>query len=142
MVAPGPRPLASISVGKYNPCSGAGSGSGHRSNVPRGAGGSDTSAGRPVVRFREVAGAALGCAAVFVAGCAEQPGGQGTPISTTGAAAAAEVEGPTRIEPGDGAANRIQAALINAKAGDVIELGAGRFDCRATLSLDKRGVTV
>ena len=48
----------------------------------------------------------------------------------------------TRIEAGEGAAKRVQAALINAKPGEVIELGAGRFDCRATLSLDVSGVTV
>jgi parallel beta-helix repeat protein len=49
---------------------------------------------------------------------------------------------PVRIEAGEGAAKRIQAALINAKPGDVVELGEGRFDCRATLSLDVSGVTV
>ena len=49
---------------------------------------------------------------------------------------------PTRIEAGEGAAKRVQAALINARPGEVIELGAGRFDCRATLSLDVSGVTV
>jgi parallel beta-helix repeat protein len=91
------------------------------------------------VRFVDIAAAALGCAAVFVAGCAERPGGQGT---STGAGSPAGAEGPTRIEPGAGAAKRLQAALIHAKAGDVIELGAGRFDCRATLSLDVSGVTV
>ncbi len=88
------------------------------------------------MRIVDVAAAALGCAAVFVAGCAEQS----APVIDS--LRAADGENATRIEPGDGAAKRLQAALINAKAGDVIELGAGRFDCRATLSLDVSGVTV
>ncbi len=48
----------------------------------------------------------------------------------------------TRIEPGPDAPKRAQTALINAKPGDVIELGAGRFDFRSTLSLDVSGVTI
>src|SRR5579885_2008961 len=111
---------------------GAGASTGDRAR----AGGYGTSARRPHVRIVDVAAAALGCAAVFVAGCAEQS----APVIDS--LRAADGENATRIEPGDGAAKRLQAALINAKAGDVIELGAGRFDCRATLSLDVSGVTV
>jgi parallel beta-helix repeat protein len=47
-----------------------------------------------------------------------------------------------RIEAGPDAPKRAQAAMINAKDGDVVEFGAGRFDFRATLSLDKSHVTV
>jgi parallel beta-helix repeat protein len=47
-----------------------------------------------------------------------------------------------RIEPGPDAPKQAQAALIDARPGDVIELGAGRFDCRATLSLDVSKVTI
>jgi parallel beta-helix repeat protein len=94
-----------------------------------------TSARRPDVRVVELITAALGCAALFIAGCANQPGPIRVDPPDAGKTA-------TRIEPGEGAAKRLQTALINAKAGDVIELGAGRFDCRATLSLDVSGVTV
>ena len=91
------------------------------------------------MRVVDIAAAALGCAAVFVAGCAERPASEGT---GQGGNPPAKVSGATRIEAGEGAAKRVQAALINARPGDVIELGAGRFDCRATLSLDVSGVTV
>jgi parallel beta-helix repeat protein len=47
-----------------------------------------------------------------------------------------------RIDAGAGAPKRIQAALIDAKPGDVIELGEGKFDCTSTLSLDVSGVTI
>ena len=47
-----------------------------------------------------------------------------------------------RIDPGPDAPKKAQAAMINAKRGDVIELGTGRFDFRATLSLDVSGVTI
>ena len=47
-----------------------------------------------------------------------------------------------RIDPGPDAPKRAQAAMINAKPGDVIEFGAGRFDFRSTLSLDVSGVTI
>ncbi len=78
---------------------------------------------------------ALYCAAALAAGCQKQP-------------TAIEVDPPQarpsvfRIEAGDGAAKRIQAALIQARPYDTIELGAGRLDCRATLSLDVSDVTV
>lgn len=47
-----------------------------------------------------------------------------------------------RVEPGEGAATRLQEALILAAPGDVIELGAGRFTLTDGLSLDVDGVTV
>ena len=93
------------------------------------------------MRVVDIAAAALGCAAVFVAGCAERPASEGT-SSGGNPPAEAKAQGATRIEAGEGAAKRVQAALINARPGEVIELGAGRFDCRATLSLDVSGVTV
>jgi parallel beta-helix repeat protein len=47
-----------------------------------------------------------------------------------------------RFEPGEGAAARLQEALILAAPGDVIELGEGRFTLTDGLSLDVEGVTV
>ncbi len=47
-----------------------------------------------------------------------------------------------RVEPGEGAAQRLQEALILAAPGDVIELGEGRFTLTDGLSLDVDGVTV
>jgi parallel beta-helix repeat protein len=54
----------------------------------------------------------------------------------------ARSESVIRIDPGPDAPKRAQAAMINAKPGDVIEFGAGRFDFRSTLSLDVSGVTI
>ncbi len=62
-----------------------------------------------------------------------------TPAPATLAAPAASV---VAVEAGDGAPKRGQAAMINAKPGDVIELGEGRFDFNSTLSLDVSHVTV
>jgi parallel beta-helix repeat protein len=47
-----------------------------------------------------------------------------------------------RIEAGEGAATRLQEALILAQPGDVIELGEGRIALTDGLSLDVDGVTV
>lgn len=47
-----------------------------------------------------------------------------------------------RVEPGEGAGERLQEALILAAPGDVIELGEGRFILTDGLSLDVAGVTV
>ena len=47
-----------------------------------------------------------------------------------------------RVEPGEGAAARLQEALILAAPGDVIELAEGRFVLTDGLSLDVDGVTV
>jgi hypothetical protein len=46
------------------------------------------------------------------------------------------------IEPGPDAADRLQEALIMAQAGDIVELAAGRYDFKATLSLDVENVTI
>lgn len=47
-----------------------------------------------------------------------------------------------RIEPGEGAATRLQETLILAAPGDVIELGKGRIALTDGLSLDVDGVTL
>lgn len=60
-------------------------------------------------------------------------------LLATAAPLAAETH---RIEAGEGAATRLQEALILAQPGDVIELGAGRFTLTDGLSLDVDGVTV
>ena len=46
------------------------------------------------------------------------------------------------VAAGQGAQGRLQEALILAEPGDVVELGAGRFELTDGLSLDVRGVTV
>jgi parallel beta-helix repeat protein len=58
-------------------------------------------------------------------------------------AAAAPLAADThRIEAGEGAAERLQKALILAQPGDVVELGEGRITLTDGLSLDVDGVTV
>lgn len=47
-----------------------------------------------------------------------------------------------RVEPGADAQSRLQSALIDAKPGDIVEIGAGRFDLADGLSLDVDRVTV
>jgi parallel beta-helix repeat protein len=84
---------------------------------------------------------ALCGAAVFVAGCSDQPVPTGG-SSAGGSPSGVQNAGAIRIDPGPDAPKKAQAAMINARPGDVIELGAGRFDCRATLSLDVSGVTI
>ena len=91
------------------------------------------------MRIARMIAAALGCAALFAAGCEHEERSSDRVVSP---GAKVSVAQPVRIEAGEGAAKRIQAALIEAKLGDVIELGAGRFDCRSTLSLDVSGVTI
>lgn len=60
-------------------------------------------------------------------------------LLATAAPLAAETH---RIEAGEGAATRLQEALILAQPGDVIELGEGRIALTDGLSLDVDGVTV
>ena len=60
-------------------------------------------------------------------------------LLATAAPLAAETH---RVEPGEGAAQLLQEALILAAPGDVIELGAGRFVLTDGLSLDVDGVTL
>jgi parallel beta-helix repeat protein len=83
--------------------------------------------------------AALWGAAVFVAGCAERPVSEGVSPAGVSPAKSGSV---VRIDPGPNAPKQAQAAMIRARPGDVIEFGAGRYDFRATLSLDVSRVTV
>ncbi len=46
------------------------------------------------------------------------------------------------VPAGPNAQERVQAALIDARSGDTVRLGAGRFDLTDGLSLDVAGVTV
>jgi parallel beta-helix repeat protein len=50
--------------------------------------------------------------------------------------------GTLRVEPGENAQERLQTALLDAKPGDTVEIGAGRFELTDGLSLDISGVTV
>ena len=77
------------------------------------------------------------CAVWFAPGC-------GSPVTVNSTLADPDEVGEkiTRIESGPEAPKQLQTALINAQAGDVIELGAGRFDFKSTLSLDESHVTV
>ncbi len=59
-------------------------------------------------------------------------------VSMAGIAAAAEIA----VEPGEGAAERLTEALIMAKPGDTVRIGAGRFEITEGLSLDVDDVTV
>ena len=56
--------------------------------------------------------------------------------------AAPAIAATHHVDPGEGAAEKLQEALILAKPGDVVELGAGRFVLTDGLSLDADGVTV
>jgi parallel beta-helix repeat protein len=47
-----------------------------------------------------------------------------------------------RVEPGANAQERLQTALLDAKPGDTVEIGAGRFELTDGLSLDVPQVTV
>jgi parallel beta-helix repeat protein len=50
--------------------------------------------------------------------------------------------GTLRVEAGVNAQERLQTALLDAKPGDTVEIGAGRFELTDGLSLDISGVTV
>jgi hypothetical protein len=47
-----------------------------------------------------------------------------------------------KIEAGPDAQKKAQTALINAKAGDVVEFGEGKFEFASTLSCDASDVTI
>ena len=57
-------------------------------------------------------------------------------------AAAPALADTIRVAAGPDAQERLQAALIEAKAGDMVDIGAGRFDLTDGLSLDVNGVTI
>lgn len=57
-------------------------------------------------------------------------------------AAAPAFAATLKVEAGPGAQEKLQEALILAKPGDVVELGAGRFELTDGLSLDVADVTV
>ena len=86
------------------------------------------------MRILNISAAALCGGLVLVAGCSNQPETAVDPMSV--------LERGTLIVAGPDAPKRAQTALIEAKAGDVIELGPGRFDFKSTLSLDVSGVTI
>lgn len=46
------------------------------------------------------------------------------------------------IEPGPQAQKHLQTALIEAQAGDIVQIAAGHYDFTATISLDVAGVTI
>jgi parallel beta-helix repeat protein len=83
-----------------------------------------------------MAAVALAISASVVAGCSRVVDDVETPSTTSGSGSV------MTIEPGPDAPKQAQAAMINARAGDIIEFGAGRFDFRATLSLDVSHVIV
>ncbi len=86
------------------------------------------------MRILNISAAALCGGLALFAGCSNQPETTVDPITL--------LERGTLIVAGPDAPKRAQAALIEAKAGDVIELGPGRFDFKSTLSLDVSGVTI
>ena len=57
-------------------------------------------------------------------------------------AAAPAIAATLKVEAAAGAQEKLQEALILARAGDTVELGAGRFVLTDGLSLDANGVTV
>ncbi len=58
------------------------------------------------------------------------------------AAATPAVARTIAVEPGTGAQERLQTALIDAQPGDTVQLSAGKFALTEGLSLDVAGVTV
>jgi parallel beta-helix repeat protein len=91
------------------------------------------------VRLVSLLSAALCGAALLISGCTAPPPAES--VSST-ASTAAPVDKVISIDAGAGAPKKAQAALINAKPGDVIELGEGRFDFTSTLSLDVSHITL
>src|SRR6187431_981622 len=60
------------------------------------------------------------------------------PVFACGSASAAELT----VQPGADAAEKLTEALITAQPGDVVAIGAGRFELTEGLSLDVDNVTV
>ncbi len=86
------------------------------------------------MRIVKISVAALWGGVILLAGCSEEQEPVADPPS-----GAALVK---RIEAGPDAPKRAQTALIEAKPGEIIELGEGKFDFKSTLSLDVSGVTI
>jgi parallel beta-helix repeat protein len=97
------------------------------------------------VRIREIYVVLLLGSAFCSSGCtkgAAQPGGASPGSALAPAAAPAVQAKVTRVEAGPDAPKQVQAAMITVQPGEVIELGAGTFDCKSTLSLDVSHVTI
>jgi len=77
-----------------------------------------------------IAVAALLCGAVLVAGCVK-------PSDPTGAKVKV-----TKIEAGPDVQKKTQTALIEAKPGEVIEFGEGKFEFDSTISCDVNDITI
>lgn len=85
------------------------------------------------MRLGDLRASILWVSAISVVGCSG-----GTPTEDV----AASKKNVSRIEAGPDAAKQAQTALINAKAGEVVEFGEGRFPFKTTLSLDVSHVTI
>ncbi len=72
------------------------------------------------------------CGALALAGCVK-------PSEQAGESESGNV---TKIAPGDDAQKKAQTAMINAKAGDVIEFGEGTFEFGSTLSCSVDEITI
>ncbi len=90
------------------------------------------------MRIVNLAAGLLIASAVCTTGCAPHPGS----ATDTQPAAGSSGSRVTRIEAGPGAPKRAQTALIKARAGEIIELGPGKIEFTATLSLDESSVTI
>ncbi len=86
------------------------------------------------MRILNISAAVLCGGLILLAGCSDQ--------SATPDVDVTALERGALIVAGPDAAKRAQAALIEAKAGDVVEFGQGRFEFKSTLSLDGSGVTI
>ena len=82
------------------------------------------------MRIVHISAVSFVIAAVFAAGCIRVNDVVESPFAGPGSGLV------LTIEPGPNAYKAAQAALINARPGDIVEFGAGRFDFRSTLSLD------
>jgi parallel beta-helix repeat protein len=88
------------------------------------------------VRVLNISAVAFAIAASIASGCSRVSEVVEAPPTVSGDG------GVIAIEAGPDAPKLAQAAMINARPGDVIEFGAGRFDFRATLSLDVSHIIV
>src|SRR5947209_7455109 len=77
-------------------------------------------------------------AALGIAACGKQPGGDREARQSTSQTAAKV----TRMDAGPQAQKLAQTALIKAKPGEIIEFGPGKFEFQATLSLDVDSITI